>query len=87
MPGDRGNPVAHLFWSRSKDLFAGVAASFMSIAYGLSFSALIFAAPLTPWLAYGIAATFIASAASAAIMASRSSLPFAIAGPTAPPLR
>jgi SulP family sulfate permease len=28
----------------------------MSIAYGLSFSALIFAPPLTPWLAYGIAA-------------------------------
>ena len=28
----------------------------MLIAYGLSFSALIFAPPLTPWLAYGIAA-------------------------------
>jgi len=31
MPGDTGNPVAHPFWARSKDLFAGVAASFMSI--------------------------------------------------------
>jgi SulP family sulfate permease len=81
MSGDTGNPVARLFWLRSKDLFAGVAASFMSIAYGLSFSALIFAPPLTAWLAYGIAATFIASAVSAAIMASHSSLPFAIAGP------
>lgn len=79
--GGQGDPVAHLFWSRSRDLFAGVAASFMSVAYGLSFSALIFAPPLTAWLAYGIAATFIASAVGAAIVAARSTLPFAIAGP------
>jgi hypothetical protein len=26
----------------------------MSVAYGLSFAALIFAPPLTPWIAYGI---------------------------------
>ena len=39
----------------------------MSVAYGLSFAALIFAPPLTPWIAYGIAATFLTTAISAAI--------------------
>ena len=67
--------------ARSRDVFAGVAASVMSIAYGLSFAALIFAPPLNTWLAYGLAATFIASAIGAAFVALRSSLPFAIAAP------
>ncbi len=58
-----------------------LAASVMSVAYGLSFAALIFAPPLNTWLAYGIAATFIASAIGAAFVAVRSSLPFAIAAP------
>ena len=62
------------------DIFAGLVASVITIAYGLSFAALIFAAPLNTWLAYGIAATFITSAVTAAIVAARSSLPFAIAG-------
>ena len=73
--------VTRRFWATSTDIFAGLATSIMSVAYGLSFAALIFAPPLTPWLAYGIAATFITSAISAAIVAVRSSLPFAIAGP------
>ena len=38
-----------------QDLFAGLVGSVLSIAYGLSFAALIFSGPLTPWLAYGIA--------------------------------
>ena len=63
------------------DIFAGLVASVITIAYGLSFAALIFAPPLNTWLAYGIAATFITSAVTAAIVAVRSSLPFAIAGP------
>ena len=63
------------------DIFAGLVASVITIAYGLSFAALIFAPPLNTWLAYGIAATFITSAVTAAIVAARSSLPFAIAGP------
>ena len=33
----------------------------VSIAFGLSFAALIFSGPLTPWLAYGIAASFVSS--------------------------
>ena len=67
--------------AQSRDLFAGAAASIMSVAYGLSFAALIFAPPLNTWIAYGIAATFIASAIGAAFVALRSSLPFAIAAP------
>jgi SulP family sulfate permease len=53
----------------------------MSVAYGLSFAALIFSASLHTWLAYGIAATFITTAISASFVAARSSLPFAIAAP------
>ena len=41
----------------AKDIFAGLIASVITVAYGLSFAALIFAPPLNTWLAYGIAAT------------------------------
>src|SRR5262245_3734627 len=64
-----------------QDLFAGLISAVLSIAYGLSFAALIFSGPLTPWLAYGIAATFIATATGAAVVAARSSIPFMVAGP------
>jgi sulfate permease, SulP family len=76
-----GSPLASWLAGVSNDLFAGLITSVMSVAYGLSFAALIFAPPLTPWIAYGIAATFITSTVSAAIMAARSSVPFTIAGP------
>lgn len=79
--GAQGRPVAGRFATLSRDVFAGLVTSIMSVAYGLSFAALIFAPPLTPWIAYGIAATFITTTISAAIVAVRSSLPFAIAGP------
>jgi sulfate permease, SulP family len=67
--------------ARSRDVFAGLAASVMSVAYGLSFAALIFAPPLNTWLAYGLAATFIATSIVATLVALRSSLPFVIAAP------
>jgi SulP family sulfate permease len=60
------------FAALSKDVFAGLITSTISVAYGLSFAALIFAPPLTPWIAYGIAATFLTTAISAAIVAARS---------------
>jgi sulfate permease, SulP family len=69
------------FKSAPGDLFAGLVASIISIAYGLSFAALIFAPPLNAWIAYGIAATFITSGIAGSFVAARSSLPFAIAGP------
>jgi SulP family sulfate permease len=64
-----------------KDVLGGSAASVLTVTFGLSYSLLIFSGPLTPYLSYGVAATFIASAVLAAVVALGSSLPFAIAGP------
>ena len=65
----------------ARDLFAGSIGGVLSIAYGLSYAALIFSGPLAPWLAYGVSASLITGAVSAAIVAARSSLPFTIGGP------
>jgi len=43
------------------DILGGSAASVLSITFGLSYTLLIFAGPLSPYLSYGIAATFIGS--------------------------
>ena len=83
--GSERRPAAGHVLARSRDLFAGAAASVMSVAYGLSFAALIFAPPLNTWLAYGLAATFITSAIGAAFVAIRSSLPFPSPRLTEPP--
>jgi sulfate permease, SulP family len=64
-----------------RDLLAGTICSILSVAYCLSYAALIFSGPLKPWLSYGISATFLSAAIAAAVIALRSSLPFAIAGP------
>lgn len=63
------------------DIFAGAICSILSIAYCLSYAALIFSGPLENQLAYGVALTFLSAAIGGAIVAMRSSLPFAIAGP------
>lgn len=63
------------------DVLGGSAASVLTVTFGLSYSLLIFAGPLSPYLGYGIAATFISSAVLAAVIAIGSSLPFAIAAP------
>ncbi|QQN67087.1 SLC26A/SulP transporter family protein [Bradyrhizobium diazoefficiens] len=63
------------------DILGGSAASVLTVTFGLSYSLLIFAGPLTPFLSYGIAATFISSAVLAAVIGLGSSLPFAIAAP------
>jgi SulP family sulfate permease len=63
------------------DVFAGAICSILSIAYCLSYAALIFSGPLQPQLSYGIAITFLSAAISGAIVALRSSLFFAVAGP------
>src|SRR5258705_3892526 len=44
------------------DVLGGGAASVLTVTFGLSYSLLIFAGPLAPYLSYGVAATFIASA-------------------------
>jgi sulfate permease, SulP family len=63
------------------DMFAGAVCSILSIAYCLSYAALIFTGPLDNALAYGVAVTFLSAAIGGAIVALRSSLPFAVAGP------
>src|SRR5262249_14114535 len=63
------------------DLLAGAISSILSVAYCLSYAALIFSGPLKQWLSYGVAMTFLSAAIAAAVIALRSSLPFAIAGP------
>jgi sulfate permease, SulP family len=63
------------------DVFAGLVCSILSIAYCLSYAALIFNGRLGPVLAYGVAVTFLSAAIGGAIVAWRSSLPFAVAGP------
>src|SRR5499433_3515504 len=63
------------------DVFAGLVCSILSIAYCLSYAALIFNGPLVPALAYGVAVTFLSAAIGGSIVAWRSSLPFAVAGP------
>jgi SulP family sulfate permease len=64
-----------------RDVLGGSAASVLSITFGLSYALLIFSGPLSAYLSYGVAATFIASAVLATVLALGSSLPFAIAGP------
>jgi len=63
------------------DVFAGTVCSFLSIAYCLSYAALIFSGPLQHTLGYGVAVTFLSAAITGAVVASRSSLPFAVAAP------
>jgi SulP family sulfate permease len=69
------------FRAALSDILGGTAASVLAVTFGLSYSLLIFAGPLAPYLSYGIATTFITSAVLAAVIALRSSFPFAIAGP------
>lgn len=63
------------------DVFAGTVCSVLSIAYCLSYAALIFTGPLQHLLSYGVAVTFLSATIGGAIVALRSSLPFAVAGP------
>jgi SulP family sulfate permease len=63
------------------DILGGTAASALAITFGLSYALLIFGGALSPYLSYGIAATFISTAVLATVIATGSSLPFAIAGP------
>lgn len=69
------------FRAALNDVLGGSAASFLTITFGLSYSLSIFTGPLTPYLSYGLAATFIASAVLAAVLALGSSLPFAVGAP------
>jgi hypothetical protein len=45
LTGGQGSTLTGFFATASRDVFAGLVTSIMSIAYGLSFAALIFAPP------------------------------------------
>jgi sulfate permease, SulP family len=64
-----------------RDVLSGAICSILSVAYCLSYAALVFSGLLANWLSYGITATFLSAAIAAAVVALRSSFPFAIAGP------
>jgi SulP family sulfate permease len=68
------------FRAALNDVLGGSAASVLTVTFGLSYALLIFAGPLSPFLSYGVAATFVSSAVLAAVIALGSSLPFAVAG-------
>jgi SulP family sulfate permease len=77
-----GNPLSNpKFRNVLTDIFAGTICSVLSIAYCLSYAALIFTGPIEHMLSYGIAVTFLSAAVGGSIVALRSSLPFAVAGP------
>jgi len=78
VPARRLNPA---FKRALNDILGGSAASVLTVTFGLSYSLLIFAGPLSPYLSYGITATFVSSAVLAVVIALGSSLPFSIAAP------
>ncbi|MHC2721137.1 SLC26A/SulP transporter family protein [Bradyrhizobium diazoefficiens] len=77
-PAARFNPALR---RALNDILGGSAASVLAVTFGLSYALLIFTGPLSPYLSYGIAATFISSAVLAAVIGLGSFLPFAVAGP------
>jgi SulP family sulfate permease len=79
--GTNGALNQHKLRAALTDVFAGAVCSILSIAYCLSYAALIFTGPLEHALAYGVAVTFLSAAIGWTIVALRSSLPFAVAGP------
>jgi sulfate permease, SulP family len=65
----------------TQNIFASVISSTLTIAFCLSYAALIFSGQLLPWLSYGITITFLSAAISGMLVTLRSSLPFTLAGP------
>lgn len=66
---------------RLTDVFGGALASILTIAFGLSYSVLIFSGPLAHSLNYGIATTFLTTAVLATIITCGSSFSFAVGAP------
>jgi len=66
-----------------RNVTAGGVCVIVTLAFSLSYAALIFAGPLAPYLGYGIAATFITTGIGALAMSWRSSFPFALGSPDA----
>ena len=72
-----------------RNVVAGLVASLLSLAYCLSYGALIFSGPLQPFLSQGVAAALITAATVGCLVAWTSGIRTGIAGPdsnTAAPL-
>jgi Sulfate permease family len=67
--------------SPMQNVCAASLCSAVTVAFSLSFAALIFSGPLSPGLGYGIAVTFLSASVGGFVVALRGSLPFALAGP------
>src|SRR5262245_25497117 len=65
----------------TQNVFASIISSTLTVSFCLSYAALIFSGPLSPWLTYGVTISFLSAAVIGFIIALRSSLPFALAGP------
>ena len=63
------------------DIFASAAPAVLTVSFGLSYSVLIFSGLLAKYLPYGIAATFIATAVIAIVVALGSTFSIAVGGP------
>ncbi|WP_374127966.1 SLC26A/SulP transporter family protein [Sphingomonas sp. 28-62-11] len=77
----RERPIGERIYGWLNDIFSGSICGLLSILFGISYAALIFAGPLAPGLSTGLAATFLTTAIAALVVALRSSMPFMIAGP------
>jgi SulP family sulfate permease len=63
------------------DVFAGLVVALVTLTFSISCAALVYAGPLAPYLPVGIASALIGASITALVVAWRSSLPVAIAGP------
>jgi hypothetical protein len=64
--------------SPMQNVCAASLCSAVTVAFSLSFAALIFSGPLSPGLGYGIAVTFLSASVGGFVVALRGSLPFAL---------
>ncbi len=67
-------------------MLSGIVVAIVTVAYCLSFSALIFSGPLSAGLGYGLTAALISAGAACLIVGRLSSIPTAIASPDTPPV-
>ena len=65
----------------ARNIVNGLVVSVVSLAYSLSYAALVFSGPLSSGLAYGVGFALMGSAVAAFMVARKSSFPYAIAGP------
>lgn len=63
------------------ELSGGLITGVVAVVYAISYAALLFSGPLTPWLPWGIGLCLVSAVLGAFWLAWRSELPFAIAGP------